>query len=183
MARNGKISRRVGSFGGSTLTMQVARLLDPHPKTFGGKIRRSGARCNRNGTGSTKLTHLNRAPFGGTLQGIVRVGLTGNRLRICCPEAAMLAVRCKRPAVFARIITSVPAARPATERMAARCGPEREPRSWFQQFAGTDSRNGTAVFVMPAVPKQNVGYADVALTTFKELQTGKGISPPRSHWR
>ncbi|MFP1527145.1 transglycosylase domain-containing protein [Escherichia coli] len=24
--------------GGSTLTMQVARLLDPHPKTFGGKI-------------------------------------------------------------------------------------------------------------------------------------------------
>ena len=25
--------------GGSTLTMQVARLLDPHPKTFGGKIR------------------------------------------------------------------------------------------------------------------------------------------------
>ena len=25
--------------GGSTLTMQVARLLDPHPRTFGGKIR------------------------------------------------------------------------------------------------------------------------------------------------
>ncbi|STD26514.1 penicillin-binding protein 1C [Enterobacter asburiae] len=25
--------------GGSTLTMQVARLLDPHPRTFGGKVR------------------------------------------------------------------------------------------------------------------------------------------------
>ncbi|VDZ62149.1 Penicillin-insensitive transglycosylase & transpeptidase PBP-1C (plasmid) [Klebsiella aerogenes] len=25
--------------GGSTLTMQVARLLDPHPRTFGGKLR------------------------------------------------------------------------------------------------------------------------------------------------
>ncbi len=25
--------------GGSTLTMQVARLLDPHSRTFGGKIR------------------------------------------------------------------------------------------------------------------------------------------------
>ncbi len=38
-----------GYFRGSTLTMQVARLLDPHPKTFAAKFASSGARCNWNG--------------------------------------------------------------------------------------------------------------------------------------
>ncbi len=37
-ARQDLTSGRVIS-GGSTLTMQVARLLDPHPRTFGGKLR------------------------------------------------------------------------------------------------------------------------------------------------
>lgn len=73
--------------GGSTLTMQVARLLDPHPKTFGGKIRQLWRALQLEWHLSKReiLTlYLNRAPFGGTLQGLVRqVGLiSGNRLRI-----------------------------------------------------------------------------------------------------
>lgn len=73
--------------GGSTLTMQVARLLDPHPKTFGGKIRQLWRALQLEWHLSKReiLTlYLNRAPFGGTLRGLVRqVGLTsGNRLRI-----------------------------------------------------------------------------------------------------
>ncbi len=73
--------------GGSTLTMQVARLLDPHPKTFGGKIRQLWRALQLEWHLSKReiLTlYLNRAPFGGTLQGSVRqVGLISeNRLRI-----------------------------------------------------------------------------------------------------
>ncbi len=59
--------------GGSTLTMQVARLLDPHPKTFGGKIRQLWRALQLEWHLSKReiLTlYLNRAPFGGTLQGI-----------------------------------------------------------------------------------------------------------------
>lgn len=57
--------------GGSTLTMQVARLLDPHPKTFGGKIRQLWRALQLEWHLSKReiLTlYLNRAPFGGTLQ-------------------------------------------------------------------------------------------------------------------
>lgn len=73
--------------GGSTLTMQVARLLDPHPKTFGGKIRQLWRALQLEWHLSKReiLTlYLNRAPFGGTLRGSVRqVGLISeNRLRI-----------------------------------------------------------------------------------------------------
>ncbi|EAU5332725.1 penicillin-binding protein 1C, partial [Salmonella enterica] len=59
--------------GGSTLTMQVARLLDPHPRTFGGKIRQLWRALQLEWHLSKRdiLTlYLNRAPFGGTLQGI-----------------------------------------------------------------------------------------------------------------
>ncbi len=38
-----------GISGGSTLTMQVARLLDPHPKHLAAKFASSGARCNWSG--------------------------------------------------------------------------------------------------------------------------------------
>lgn len=73
--------------GGSTLTMQVARLLDPHPKTFGGKIRQlwRALQLEWHLPKREILTlYLNRAPFGGTLQGSVRqVGLISeSRLRI-----------------------------------------------------------------------------------------------------
>lgn len=59
--------------GGSTLTMQVARLLDPHPRTFGGKFRQLWRALQLEWHLSKRdiLTlYLNRAPFGGTLQGI-----------------------------------------------------------------------------------------------------------------
>ncbi|XPE25359.1 transglycosylase domain-containing protein [Shigella sonnei] len=71
--------------GGSTLTMQVARLLDPHPKTFGGKIRQLWRALQLEWHLSKReiLTlYLNRAPFGGTLQeiGAASWASSGNRL-------------------------------------------------------------------------------------------------------
>ncbi|WP_054179417.1 peptidoglycan glycosyltransferase PbpC [Trabulsiella odontotermitis] len=65
-------ARRVIS-GGSTLTMQVARLLDPHPRTFSGKFRQlwRALQLEWHLSKPQILTlYLNRAPFGGTLQGI-----------------------------------------------------------------------------------------------------------------
>ncbi|STT47121.1 Penicillin-insensitive transglycosylase [Klebsiella pneumoniae] len=55
--------------------MQVARLLDPHPRTFGGKLRQlwRALQLEWHLSKSDILTlYLNRAPFGGTLQGIGR---------------------------------------------------------------------------------------------------------------
>ncbi len=65
----------------------VARLLDPHPKTFGGKIRQLWRALQLEWHLSKReiLTlYLNRAPFGGTLQGIGAASWAylGNRLRI-----------------------------------------------------------------------------------------------------
>ncbi len=67
--------------------MQVARLLDPHPKTFGGKILLLWRALQLEWHLSKReilILYLNRASFGGTLQGSVRqVGLISeNRLRI-----------------------------------------------------------------------------------------------------
>ncbi len=59
--------------GGSTLSMQVARLIEPHNRTVLGKIRQIWRTCQLEWYFSKDeiLTfYLNRAPFGGTLQGI-----------------------------------------------------------------------------------------------------------------
>ncbi len=59
--------------GGSTLSMQVARLIDPHPRTLGGKVRQVWRTLQLEWSLSkTQILelYLNRAPFGGTLQGI-----------------------------------------------------------------------------------------------------------------
>ncbi len=95
--------------------MQVARLLDPHPKTFGGKIRQLWRALQLEWHLSKReiLTlYLNRAPFGGTLQGIGAASwayLGKSPANLSYSEAAMLAVCRKRPAVFARIVgRSVP---------------------------------------------------------------------------
>ncbi|WP_313517384.1 transglycosylase domain-containing protein, partial [Pseudomonas sp.] len=59
--------------GGSTLSMQVARLLDPHPRTFAGKLRQvwRTAQLEWHLSKDEILTlYLDRAPFGGTLQGV-----------------------------------------------------------------------------------------------------------------
>ncbi|HCS3049025.1 TPA: transglycosylase domain-containing protein, partial [Shigella flexneri] len=84
--------------GGSTLTMQVARLLDPHPKTFGGKILQLWRALQLEWHLSKReilILYLNRAPFGGTLQGIGAASwayLGKSPANLSYSEAAMLAV-------------------------------------------------------------------------------------------
>lgn len=59
--------------GGSTLTMQVARLIDPQPRTFAGKMHQVWRAFQLEWHLSKReiLTiYLNRAPFGGTIEGI-----------------------------------------------------------------------------------------------------------------
>lgn len=66
--RNGQIVS-----GGSTLSMQVARLIDPHPRTLGGKLRQVWRTAQLEWHLSKDQIleiYLNRAPYGGTLQGI-----------------------------------------------------------------------------------------------------------------
>ncbi len=59
--------------GGSTLTMQVARLLDPHERSLGGKLkqvlRAFQLEWHLSKTEILNL-YINRAPFGGTLSGV-----------------------------------------------------------------------------------------------------------------
>ena len=92
-----------GISGGSTLTMQVARLLDPHPRTFGGKFRQLWRALQLEWHLSKRdiLTlYLNRAPFGGTLQGIGAASwayLGKPPSQLSYSEAALLAVLPQAP--------------------------------------------------------------------------------------
>ncbi|MET6678788.1 peptidoglycan glycosyltransferase PbpC [Citrobacter amalonaticus] len=101
-ARQDLSSGRVIS-GGSTLTMQVARLLDPHPRTFGGKFRQLWRALQLEWHLSKRdiLTlYLNRAPFGGTLQGIGAASwayLGKPPSQLSYSEAALLAVLPQAP--------------------------------------------------------------------------------------
>lgn len=89
--------------GGSTLTMQVARLLDPHPRTFGGKFRQLWRAFQLEWHLSKRdiLTlYLNRAPFGGTLQGIGAASwayLGKPPAQLSYADAALLAVLPQAP--------------------------------------------------------------------------------------
>lgn len=89
--------------GGSTLTMQVARLLDPHPRTLGGKFRQLWRALQLEWHLSKRdiLTlYLNRAPFGGTLQGIGAASwayLGKPPSQLSYSEAALLAVLPQAP--------------------------------------------------------------------------------------
>ena len=89
--------------GGSTLTMQVVRLLDPHPRTFGGKVRQLWRAMQLEWHLSKRdiLTlYLNRAPFGGTLQGVGAaswVYLGKSPAQLSYAEAALLAVLPQAP--------------------------------------------------------------------------------------
>ncbi|MEY0159684.1 transglycosylase domain-containing protein, partial [Providencia manganoxydans] len=59
--------------GGSTLSMQVARLIDPHSRTLGGKLKQLWRTLQLEWYYSKDEIleiYLNRAPFGGTLEGI-----------------------------------------------------------------------------------------------------------------
>lgn len=89
--------------GGSTLTMQVARLLDPHPRTFGGKFRQLWRALQLEWHLSKRdiLTlYLNRAPFGGTLQGVGAASwayLGKPPTQLSYADAALLAVLPQAP--------------------------------------------------------------------------------------
>ncbi|WP_397450092.1 peptidoglycan glycosyltransferase PbpC [Pseudomonas sp. NA-150] len=89
--------------GGSTLSMQVARLLDPHPRTVFGKLRQLGRTLQLEWHLSKDqiLTHyLNRAPFGGTLQGVAAASwayLGKSPSQMTRADAALLAVLPQAP--------------------------------------------------------------------------------------
>ncbi|NWE17683.1 peptidoglycan glycosyltransferase PbpC [Pseudomonas sp. P7548] len=84
--------------GGSTLSMQVARLLDPHSRTFHGKLRQlwRTAQLEWHLSKDEILNlYLNRAPFGGTLQGVAAASwayLGKSPAQLTHAEAALLAV-------------------------------------------------------------------------------------------
>ena len=89
--------------GGSTITMQVARLLDPHSRTFSGKVRQLWRAFQLEWHLSKRdiLTlYLNRAPFGGTLQGIGAASwayLGKPPAQLSYADAALLAVLPQAP--------------------------------------------------------------------------------------
>lgn len=77
-ARQNLASGRIVS-GGSTLSMQVARLVDPHARSFAGKLHQLWRTLQLEATLSKAdiLTlYLNRAPFGGTLEGVAAASWT-----------------------------------------------------------------------------------------------------------
>ncbi|ACV26485.1 penicillin-binding protein 1C [Kangiella koreensis] len=89
--------------GGSTLTMQVARILEPHEKTIGGKLHQMfrALQLEWHYSKDDILTYyLNYAPFGGTIEGVEAASFTylGKSSKdITASEAAMLAVLPQAP--------------------------------------------------------------------------------------
>ena len=89
--------------GGSTLSMQVARLLDPHERTLSGKLRQlwRTAQLEWHVPKDQILNlYLNRAPFGGTLQGVAAASwayLGKSPQQLTRSEAALLAVLPQAP--------------------------------------------------------------------------------------
>jgi penicillin-binding protein 1C len=89
--------------GGSTLSMQVARLLDPHSRTLPGKLRQLWRTMQLEWHLSKEQIldiYLNRAPFGGTLQGVAAASwayLGKPPAQMTRAEAALLAVLPQAP--------------------------------------------------------------------------------------
>ncbi|WP_283780630.1 peptidoglycan glycosyltransferase PbpC [Pseudomonas sp. PIA16] len=89
--------------GGSTLSMQVARLLDPHSRTLGGKLRQLWRTLQLEWHLPKQQIleiYLNRAPFGGTLQGVAAASwayLGKPPSQLTRAEAATLAVLPQAP--------------------------------------------------------------------------------------
>ncbi|MGH8042621.1 MAG: penicillin-binding protein 1C [Rudaea sp.] len=89
--------------GGSTLTMQVARILEPQSRSVGGKLRQILRALQLEAHLSKReiLTlYLNRAPFGGTIEGVEAASwayLGKPASRLSQAEAALLAVLPQAP--------------------------------------------------------------------------------------
>lgn len=104
-ALQGLIHGRLVS-GGSTLTMQVARLIEPIPHTFGGKLRQIVRALQlelRLSKRQILELYLNLAPFGGPIEGVeaashAYLGKSARQLTLA--EAALLAVLPQRPSAL-----------------------------------------------------------------------------------
>ncbi|MFT7559971.1 MAG: penicillin-binding protein 1C [Flavobacteriales bacterium] len=89
--------------GGSTLSMQVARILDPHTKTFSGKIKQILRAIQLEWHYSKREIlelYLARAPFGGTIEGVQAASyayLGKSAAVLSHAEAALLAVLPQSP--------------------------------------------------------------------------------------
>lgn len=89
--------------GGSTLSMQVARLLDPHSRAWTGKLKQLWRTLQLEwhlSKDEILTLYLNRAPFGGTLQGVAAASwayLGKSPAHLTRAEAALLAVLPQAP--------------------------------------------------------------------------------------
>ena len=89
--------------GGSTLSMQVARILHPHPRSFSGKLSQILRSFQLEWHFSKKEIlelYLNLAPFGGTVEGIAAASyayLGKAPIHMTRAEAALMAVLPQRP--------------------------------------------------------------------------------------
>lgn len=89
--------------GGSTLSMQVARLLDPHARSLPGKFKQLWRTLQLEwhlSKDEILTLYLNRAPFGGTLQGVAAASwayLGKSPAQLTRAEAALLAVLPQAP--------------------------------------------------------------------------------------
>nr|WP_246022781.1 penicillin-binding protein 1C [Lysobacter terrigena] len=89
--------------GGSTLTMQVARILDPHPRDVGGKLRQVFRALQLEvhvGKRGILQLYLDHAPFGGAIEGVEAASwayLGKPASRLSHAEAALLTVLPQAP--------------------------------------------------------------------------------------
>ncbi|MEY0672365.1 peptidoglycan glycosyltransferase PbpC [Providencia rettgeri] len=89
--------------GGSTISMQVARLIDPHERTLGGKLKqlwRTAQLEYHYSKDEILEMYLNRAPYGGTIEGIGAaswVYLNKSPVKLTASEAALFAVLPQAP--------------------------------------------------------------------------------------
>lgn len=92
--------------GGSTITMQVARILEPTPRTLRGKLRQIARAVQIEAHYSKREIlniYVNYAPMGGVLEGVEaasRAYLGKPARRLTHAEAAMLAVLPQRPSAL-----------------------------------------------------------------------------------
>ncbi|KRG42370.1 penicillin-binding protein 1C [Stenotrophomonas panacihumi] len=92
--------------GGSTLTMQVARILDPHSRTPWGKLKqmlRALQLETRLSKAQILQLYLERAPYGGTIEGVEAASwayLGKPAARLSHAEAALLAVLPQSPSAL-----------------------------------------------------------------------------------
>ena len=92
--------------GGSTLTMQVARILDPHRRSIAGKLKQifRALQLEWHYSKSEILTmYLNSAPFGGPIEGVQAASfayLSKSAKELSLAEAALLSVLPQSPTRF-----------------------------------------------------------------------------------